>query len=272
MEMIEGDHLHLSVRKQCSLLSLNRSTYYREPAVETALNLELMNELDRQYMEAPFYGRYKHTEWLRNKGYDVNHKRVHRLMTKMGISALTPKPKTTVRRKGHEIYPYLLKELEIVRPNQVWTSDITWIPVNKGYLYLVAVMDWWSRYILSWSLSGNMEVDFCTEALEQAFDHGCPEIFNTDQGSQFTSYEFTGILKAYGVKISMDGKGRYLDNIMIERVWRSLKYEEVYLKKYETAQEAYEGIRDYINFYNHHRIHMSLGKQTPVQVYRIGGL
>lgn len=246
---------------------MNRSSHYRIPTPETSLNLELMRILDEQYMEAPFYGRYKHTEGLRRKGYEVNHKRVGRLLRQMGIQAMVPGPLTTKRNPGHQTYPYLLKNLEINKPNQVWAADITWIPTSVGYLYLVAVIDWFSRYVLSWSLSGTMHTDFCLEALESALEIGCPDIFNTDQGAQFTGHEFTEILKANEIEISMDGKGRYQDNIIIERLWRSVKYEEVYLKNYETGQEAYENLDWYMDFYNLKRTHMSLGQQTPAEVY-----
>lgn len=264
---IEPDHSVLSIRRQCDLLGVSRASHYRSPTSETAFNLELMRILDMQYLEAPFYGRYKHTEWLKRKGYEVNHKRVGRLLTKMGIQAMVPGPKTTKRRPDHFKYPYLLKDLNIDRPNQVWAADITWIPTGEGYLYLVAVIDWYSRYILNWSLSGTMHVDFCMEALEGALEMGRPEIFNTDQGVQFTSNEFVNILKANEIRISMDGKGRYRDNIIVERLWRTLKYEEVYLKNYETGKEAFENLDWYVNFYNLERTHMSLKQQTPAEIY-----
>lgn len=226
-----------------------------------------MRVLDQQYLEAPFYGRNQHTEWLRRKGYKVNHKRVGRLLNIMGIHAMVPGPKTTKRRQDDYKYPYLLKDIKIERPNQVWASDITWIPTSEGYLYLVAVMDWHSRYILSWSLSETMHSDFCAEALENALEIARPEIFNTDQGVQFTCNDFTRILKFNEIRISMDGKGRYQDNILVERLWRTVKYEEVYLKNYESGKEAYEGLEWYLNFYNVQRTHTSLGNQTPAEVY-----
>lgn len=249
------------------MLGVNRSSHYRVPTPENPLNLELMRKIDEQYMETPFYGRNKHTEALKRQGHKINHKRVGRLLKKMGIQAMVPGPCTTKRNKEHLTYPYLLKNVEIHRPNQVWAADITWIPTSGGYLYLVAVIDWFSRYVLSWSLSGTMHTDFCLEALESALEIGRPDIFNTDQGVQFTGYEFTGILQANEIKISMDGKGRYQDNIIIERLWRSVKYEEVYLKNYETGQEAYENLEWYLNFYNLKRTHMSLGNKTPAEVY-----
>lgn len=257
----------MSVRKQCLLLSVNRSTHYRPPKPETPFNLELMKILDEQYMEKPFYGRNQHTQELKRKGYNINHKRIGRLLKEMGIKAMVPGPQTTKRNPKHEVYPYLLKNVQIGRPNQVWASDITWIPTGKGYLYLTVVMDWYSRYILSWSLSGKMHVDFCLEALENALEQGKPEIFNTDQGTQYTSNEYTEILKAHEIKISMDGKGRYQDNIMVERLWRTVKYEEVYLKNYETGEEAYENLEWYLNFYNNERIHSLLNHKTPAEIY-----
>ena len=265
-KFIESGH-PLSVRRQCELLSINRSSHYRIPTPESPLNLILMRILDEQYMEAPFYGRYKHTEGLKRKGFQVNHKRVGRLLSVMGIQAMVPGPKTSKRNVSHEIYPYLLRNLEVNRPNQVWAADITWIPTSTGYLYLMAIVDWFSRYVLSWSLSASMHTSFCLEALEEALEIGRPEIFNTDQGVQFTGREFTEILKSNEIRISMDGKGRYQDNIIIERLWRSVKYEEVYLKNYETGQEAYDNLAWYLNFYNRERTHMSLGYQTPEEVY-----
>jgi putative transposase len=264
---IESGHPNLSIRRQCDLLGVNRSSHYRNPIPETPLNLLLMRLLDEKYMEAPFYGRPKYTEWLKRNGYHVNHKRVGRLLSVMGIRGMVPGPKTTKRNRSHQTYPYLLKNLDINRPNHVWAADITWIPTSTGYLYLVAIIDWYSRYVLSWSLSNSMHTDFCLEALEEALRMGRPEIFNTDQGVQFTDQEFTGVLKANEIGISMDSKGRYQDNIIIERLWRSVKYEEVYLKNYETGQEAYDNLEWYLNFYNTERTHMSLGHKTPSEVY-----
>lgn len=226
-----------------------------------------MKILDEQYLETPFFGRYQHTASLRRKGYLVNHKRVGRLLAKMGIKAMVPGPCTTKKAQEYQKYPYLLRNLEIERPNQVWAADITWIPTAEGYLYLVAIIDWFSRYVLSWSLAGRMYSEFCTEALERALDLGKPEIFNTDQGVQFTSSEFTQILKLKEIKISMDGRGAYWDNIIVERLWRTLKYEEVYLKKYETGREAHKELEWYLDFYNCRRTHMSLGYKTPSEVY-----
>jgi putative transposase len=226
-----------------------------------------MRLLDEQYLEHPFYGRHKHTELLRKKGHMVNHKRVWRLMKQLGIIARVPGPHTSRGNKKHVKYPYLLKELDINKSNQVWATDITWIPTVLGSLYLVAILDLHSRYIISWSLSSSMEVSFCIEALENALKHGKPEIFNSDQGSQFTSEAFTEVLKKNQIQISMDGKGRYVDNIFVERFWRSLKYEEVYPREYEDGEEAYYGISKYIDFYNEKRIHEALGYSTPAEIF-----
>lgn len=263
---IENDS-NISVRAQCRLLNLSRSTCFYKPIPESPLNMEIMCCIDRQYLETPFYGRDKYTYWLYSQGFHVNHKRVGRLMKKLRIRALSPGPTTTRLNRTHETYPYLLRGLTISRCNQVWASDITWIPTSQGYLYLVAIMDWYSRYILSWGLSNSLNSDFCLLALEEAFGYGVPEIFNTDQGCQFTSNDFTEYLKCREVRVSMDGKGRYSDNIMIERLWRSVKYEEVYLQRYETGEEAFEGLSQYISFYNDERIHQSLSYQTPAEVY-----
>jgi putative transposase len=231
------------------------------------MNLEIMRLLDEQFLEAPSYGRSKYTEWLRRQGYHVNHKRVGRLLRILGIVAVVPKPSTTLNNRAHQTYPYLLKGMKIDRCNQVWAADITWIPTAEGYLYLVAIIDWYSRYIMSWKLSDTLSSDFCLLALEEAFAWGTPEIFNTDQGVQFTCGDFTELLKCRDVRISMDGKGRYWDNIIVERLWRTIKYEEVYLKRYETGEEAYEGLSGYISFYNEKRIHQSLNYWTPAEVY-----
>lgn len=244
-----------------------RSSYYYKPSEETVLNLELMRELDEQYLQYPFYGRDKHTEALKKKGYDVNHKRVRRLMKKLGIIARVPGPHTSRGNRQHETYPYLLKDLNINKINQVWATDITWIPTIEGSLYLVAILDMFSRFILSWKLSSSMEVNFCVEALKDALKAGKPEIFNSDQGSQFTANTFINILKENQIQISMDGKGRYVDNIFIERFWRSLKYEEVYPGEYESVEEAYHGICSYIDYYNEKRIHQALAYNTPADVY-----
>jgi putative transposase len=257
----------ISISEQCNLLELARSSYYYKPSEETPLNLELMKMLDKQYLECPFYGRSKHTEELRKKGYLVNHKRVCRLMKKLGIIARAPGPHTSRGNSQHEKYPYLLKGMEIDRTNQVWATDITWIPTVEGSLYLVAVLDIFSRFIVSWKLSNSLEVDFCIEALKEALKFGKPEIFNSDQGSQFTANAFVEILKENQIRISMDGKGRYSDNIFVERFWRSLKYEEVYPREYETGEEAYNGISSYMDYYNEKRMHQALLYSTPAEVF-----
>jgi putative transposase len=253
----------LSVTRQCELLELPRSTWYYEPAGESAENLDLMRAIDEQYLVTPFYGSRRMAKVLR-----VNRKRVQRLMRLMGIEAIYPKPRTTVTSPGHKIYPYLLRNVEIVQADQVWSTDITYIPMRHGFLYLVAVMDWHSRFVLSWRLSNTMDSGFCLEALEMALSMGQPEVFNSDQGSQFTSTVFTGRLEASGIAISMDGRRRALDNVFVERLWRSVKYEEVYLKDYRTAWEAEESLAAYFHFYCHERIHQSLGYRTPAEVYK----
>jgi len=226
-----------------------------------------MKLIDRQYLVTPFYGARKIVAWLKSQGYKVNRKRVRRLMRIMGLKAIYRRPRTSKPTPGNKIYPYLLNGIEITRPNQVWASDITYIPMARGFLYLVAIIDWYSRYVLSWRLSNTLDVDFCVEALEEALRKGKPDIFNTDQGSQFTSEAFTGLLEQNGVKISMDGKGRYSDNLFIERLWRTVKYEEVYLKAYQDGRDARAGIGEYFRFYNATRPHQSLGYLTPAEVF-----
>jgi putative transposase len=240
---------------------------YYQPVPASQENLELMKLIDQQYLERPFYGSRRMTVWLRNQGYGVNRKRVRRLMEIMGLRAIYRRPRTSQPAPGHQVYPYLLRGVAITRPNQVWTADITYIPMARGFLYLVAIMDGYSRYVLSWRLSNTLEVDFCIEALEEALRNGQPEIFNTDQGAQFTSQAFTSLLEQHGIKVSMDGKGRYTDNLFIERLWRSLKYEEVYLKAYAGGKEARAGIAGYFDFYNMERPHQALGYQTPAEVF-----
>jgi len=265
---IERGHTELSIKRQCGLLDLNRSTVYYEPAGETAKNLVLMRLIDEQYTKCPFYGSRRMTAWLGREGHDVNRKRVQRLMRLMGIKAIYPKPRTTLADEQHEKHPYLLSGVKIERPNQVWSTDITYIPMATGFVYLVAIMDWYSRYVLAWELSNTLDTEFCIRALEEALqDNEPPEIFNSDQGCQFTSKAFTGRLKQSGIKISMDGRGRALDNVFIERLWRSLKYEEVYLKAYSNVPEAYHGIAAYLAFYNLDRLHQSLNYRTPKEVH-----
>lgn len=266
----------LSVRRQCELLCLARSTWYYEPASESALNLILMRRIDEQYMRTPFYGARKMTAWLAREGLDVNRKRVARLMRLMNLAAIYPRPRTSVPNREHRIFPYLLRDVRIERPNQVWSSDITYVPMRDGFMYLTAVLDWHSRCVLSWRLSNTMDSDFCVAALEEALAAGRPEIFNTDQGAQFTSRAFTSRLEARGVAISMTRKrvprrGRALDNVFIERLWRSVKYEEIYLKEYATVSELEEGLTRYFAFYDHERPHQALAYRTPWEVYR-GGL
>lgn len=248
--------------RQCELLDLSRSTCYYRPAGESDANLELMRQIDRQYLETPFYGSRRMARVL-----GVNRKRVQRLMGLMGIEAIYPRQRTTRPAAGHRIYPYLLGNVEIVRPDQVWSSDITYIPLWRGFLYLVAVMDWFSRLVISWRLSNTLDGSFCVEALEEALHKGRPEIFNTDQGAQFTAQAFTGRLEALGVAISMDGRGRALDNVFVERLWRSVKYEEVYLRQYRDGWEAQSALGAYFDFYCHRRIHQALGYRTPAEVY-----
>lgn len=260
-------HPELSLRQRCELLELNRSTYYYNPQPEKELNLRLMDLIDEQYTRTPFYGSRRLTAWLRRQGYLINRKRIQRLMEKMGISAVYPTPNLSKPAVGHRIFSYLLSGMKIVRPNQVWSADITYIRMAYGFLYLVAVIDWYSRYVLSWKLSNTLDMDFCLEALREALQMGNPEIFNSDQGSQFTSDDFTGMLLAREIKISMDGRGRALDNIFVERLWRSVKYENVYLHNYEAAPQAYTGLDGYFDFYNDERPHQSLDYQTPSEVY-----
>jgi putative transposase len=256
----------LSLRRQCQLLGLNRAALYYQAAAVDAYELELMALLDRQYLRTPFYGTRRMTAWLQTQGHAVNRKRVQRLMQRMGLAAIYQRPRTSRPASAHRIYPYLLRGLRIARVHQVWAADITYIPMARGFLYLVAVMDWVSRYVLAWRLSNLLDADFCIEALEEALRQGRPEIFNTDQGSQFTGDGFTGVLRGHGVAISMDGRGRFADNIFVERLWRSLKYEEVYLRAYENVAQARHGIAAYFEFYNHQRLHQALGYRTPHQL------
>jgi putative transposase len=267
---VDRDHAEISVRRQCELLGVNRAGLYYQSRAESEENHLLLRLLDEQYTRTPFYGSRKMTEWLRAKGFEVNRKRVSRLMALMGVEAVYPKPKLSAPGEGHKIYPYLLRGVEVTRVNQVWSTDITYIRMAQGFVYLVAVMDWFSRYVLSWSLSLTMELDFCVEALKRALRRGRPEIFNSDQGSQFTSEKFTGELQARQIAISMDGRGRCMDNIFIERLWRSLKYEEVYLKDYSSVTEARASLESYIRFYNQERLHQSLDYRTPAALYKGG--
>jgi putative transposase len=265
---VDRDHSEISIRRQCQLLGVNRSALYYHSLGESDESLLLMRLIDEEYTRRPFYGSRRMKEWLCGLGYPVGRNRVKRLMQVMGIEAVFPKPKLSQPGEAHKVYPYLLKGVEVTRANQVWSTDITYIRMAEGFVYLVAVMDWYSRYVLSWAVSVTMELDFCIEALKRALRWGPPEIFNSDQGSQFTSRAFTGELEAQGITISMDGRGRCFDNIFIERLWRSLKYEEVYLRDYPRVPEARAGIGNWIQFYNHERPHQSLGYRTPVECYR----
>jgi putative transposase len=264
---VAGEDNGLSVAHRCELVGVPRSSYYYQPTGETPLNLLLMRLIDEEYTRHPFYGSRRMAEWLKVVGHDVNRKRVRRLMRTMGIEAIYPKPRLSVINKEHEKYPYLLSGVQITRPNQVWSADITYIRMRRGFIYLMAVIDWYSRYVLSWETSNTLDTAFCLTALDAAMQQGQPEIFNTDQGCQFTSKDFTGALKQRDIRISMDGKGRALDNIFIERLWRSLKYEEVYLKDYVDVSEAVSGIESYLGFYNQERLHQSLSYKTPWQVH-----
>lgn len=257
----------MSVRRQCALLGIHRSRLYYEGVSETSENLELMRLIDGQYLKTPFWGSRNMREFLRRRGYAVNRKRIQRLMRKMGLEGLAPGPSTSRPAAGHKVYPYLLKDVFIERPNQVWSSDITYVPLRGGFLYLVAVMDWYSRHVLSWRLSNSLDVEFCVEALEEALETAHPEIFNTDQGSQFTSREFTERLLRASIAISMDGRGRALDNVFIERLWRSVKYEDIYLKGYESGADCQKGLTSYFRFYSHERPHQSLDYRTPWEVH-----
>ena len=256
----------ISISRQAELLGVSRSSIYYEPVIDS-YNLVLMRLIDEQYIKTPFYGSRKMTALLKRNGHQINRKRVQGLMQQMGLEAIYPKPNLSKPNSCHKIYPYLLRGVKIDGPNQVWATDITYIRLHHGWLYLVAIMDWFSRYVVSWQTSTSLEVDFCLSALDKALELGCPEIFNTDQGSQFTSLSFTQMLIDKSIKISMDGRGRFHDNIFTERLWRSLKYEEVYLKDYQSVQEAKQGIGNYLTFYNHERLHQSLNYLTPAEVH-----
>jgi len=265
--MIDIDYPKIPIQRQCKLLEVNRSSYYYEPVPESTLNLALMRLIDEQYTRTPFYGSPRMTQYLRYRGYDVNHKRVERLMRLMDLQAIYPRNHLSVPNLNYKIYPYLLKGLMICFPNQVWCADITYVRMRYGFLYLIAIMDWFSRFVLAWELSNTLDVNFCLEALNRALKFKVPEIFNTDQGCQFTSQAFTSILENKQIRISMDGRGRVFDNIFIERLWRTVKYEEIYLKEYSTGNEAYACLKNYFRFYNQERFHQSLNYQTPEKVY-----
>jgi putative transposase len=268
---IEPSHGRLSVSRQCELAGLARSTYYHAGAGETAENLALMRQIDEVYLEHPTFGSRMMTQWLKRAGQNVNRKRIQRLMRRMGLEAIYPRPRTSVPGTGHRIYPYLLRHRVVARPDEVWCADITYVPLSRGFMYLVAIMDWHSRYVLAWRLCNTMEAEFCIEALQEALGRGRPEIFNTDQGAQFTSRAFTGVLEQAGIQVSMDGRGRALDNVFVERLWRTVKYEHVYVRGYETAPELAAGLAWFFDFYDHSRLHSALDYRTPWEVYSAGG-
>ncbi len=266
--MIDSQYPGVSILRQCDMLKISRSSvYYKRKKVKKE-DLELMRIIDKQYLKTPVYGSRSMRNYLRRLGYNINRKRIQRLMRLMGLEAIYPKPKTSKPHPEHKIYPYLLRGLKIRRSNQVWTADITYIPLRRGFMYLVAVMDWYSRKVLSWRVSNTLEADFCVEALQDAIhSHGCPEIFNTDQGSQFTSEDFTGELENHGIKISMDGRGRFQDNIFIERLWWTVKHHYVYLRTFDNGTDLRNGLQHWFEYYNQERFHQSLAGLTPDEVY-----
>lgn len=258
----------ISTRRQCELVGLSRASYYRQPAGESPLNLALMRLIDKQYTQTPFYGYRKITVLLAQQlQQEINKKRVARLMTLMGLQAVYPRPKTTTSRREHKKYPYLLRGLTITRPNQVWCADITYVPMRQGFMYLVAIMDWYSRFVLTWQLSNTLDSFFCLDALDLALQFGQPDIFNTDQGAQFTAHDFTGRLEAAHIQVSMDARGRAFDNIFIERLWRTVKYEDIYLKEYDSVPALEAGLGSYFHLYNYQRPHQSLAYRVPADVY-----
>jgi putative transposase len=271
--MIEPEHPGLTIVTQCELLGLARASYYHQPEPETDQNLQLMRVIDETYLAYPVFGSRQMTRWLRRQGYPVNRKRVRRLMLQMGLEAIYQKPNTSRKHPQNPVYRYLLRRMKVERPNQVWAADITYIPIQGGFIYLCAVMDWYSRAVLAWELSNTLDAGFCTRAVERAIaEHGVPEIFNTDQGCQFTSSEFTQPLLARGIKISMDGRGRALDNVFVERLWRTVKYDEVYLKSYRSLIDAHTNLDTFFRFYNDRRPHSAFGDtdpMTPMEVYRL---
>ena len=266
-QLIDRSYQNISINRQCELLSVSKGSLYYEPVGIDPYSLELMDLIDRQFTDTPFYGSRRLTAWLNRQGYPVNRKRVQRLMRLMRLEAIYPKPNLSKRRKEHEVYPYLLKGLRIQKPDCVWSSDITYIRVGRGFVYLTAIIDWFSRYVLSWRLSNTLEPAFCVDALNEALASSKPEIFNTDQGSQYTSESFITPLKDKGIKISMDSKGRALDNIFVERLWRTVKYEEVYIKAYQSARDAFQSLKTYFLFYNNSRLHQALDYRTPAEVH-----
>ncbi len=265
--MVDHDHDTLSVRRQCGLLGLSRASLFYTPVGESKDNLKLMRWIDRQYTKTPFYGSRRLVALLAGRGVIVNRKRIRRLMQIMGLEAIYPKKRILSGGAEKKIYPYLLRNLKIVRPNQVWSTDITYIPMAQGFLYLTAVIDWYSRCVLSWRVSNSLDGSFCIDTVDAALAHGVPEIFNTDQGVQYTSEAFTEVLRSHSIKISMDGRGRALDNIFVERLWRTVKYEDIYIKNYETGSGLNKGMDRYFHFYNRERPHQSLGYETPWKIY-----
>jgi len=265
--MIDFLDSEISIGRQCDLIGLARGSYYYEPKGEDEQNLFLMRKIDEQFTDTPFYGVARMTAWLKRAGHEVNEKRIRRLMRLMALEAVYPKPRLSIGDAGHLKYPYLLRDMTVTHSNHVWSSDITYIRMRQGFVYLVAIMDWYSRYVLSWEVSTTLDTAFCIKALERAVWVTQPEIFNTDQGVQFTSQEFTGFLESRRIRISMDGKGRALDNIFVERLWRSVKYEEVYLHDYEDVRTVKDRLARYFKFYNTERLHQSLGYLTPEEVY-----
>lgn len=269
--MIEPTHPDLSIRRQCELVGLHRSNYYYQPVSETPLNLELMRLIDRQYTKTPYFGWPKMTIYLQRLGYAINHKRIQRLMQKMGLQAIVPQPRTSQPAPEHKVYPYLLRNITLTHPNQVWAADITYLPIFRGFMYLVAILDWFSRYVVAWSLSNSLESHFCVQTLQEALVQGPqPVIFNTDQGCQFTSEAFTSVLKKADIRISMDGRGRCFDNIFVERLWRSVKYEDIYPKAYDSVPALTAGLGEYFPLYNEERPHQSLNYRVPAEVYFAG--
>lgn len=265
--MIEPHHEQLSLRRQCQLLGLNRASWYYQPALESPGNLALMRLIDEQYLRTPYYGSRRMTAWLRSQGHEVNRKRVQRLMSQMGLEAIYPRQRSQRNGLEHRIYPYLLRGVVIEQPNQVWSTDITYIPMHRGFMYLVAILDWYSRYVVAWQLSNTLDTDFCLVALETALGQATPQIFNTDQGVQFTSRAFTERLERAEIAISMDGRGRALDNVFVERLWRTVKYEDIYVKDYDSVLALEQGLDRYFQFYNQERLHQSLDYQTPATVH-----
>jgi putative transposase len=260
----------LSICRQCELLGLSRSSFYYQPATQTAENLMLMHLIDKEYTAHPFLGSRKMMRWLKDQGHPVNRKRVQRLMGLMGLEAIYPKPKLSAPGGAHKVFPYLLRGVKIERPDHVWSTDITYIPMVSGFMYLAAIIDWYSRYVIAWRTSNTLDGHFCLEMLEEALSMGRPEVFNTDQGVQFTAQDWTARLLSAGVAVSMDGRGRCLDNVFVERLWRSVKYEDIYLKGYEKVPALQAGLGVYFPYYNEERPHQSLDYRTPGQVYRQG--